>query len=460
MVVDNIYLYHLDAEVQKMYVQSNRYDKNEINKAFRSIARLGFLLCKKHLFIPLSNYLESKLAFTIINDLSEIESSFNPLRILSTAPNLESALRKKEQEHGDAFRENQDYVYYDFEKQGYQLPGAFQTRHRSASVDIENDLMLSIGDHEIWKPLFERRSPTTTYSLIEQQLADIPRNLNGRAYISEYILPLLNYDKAWHAEVDRIMNLRITRMYLKSFLSEIEGAVCLTDIPFINANELLPEMPGRTHLSYAEYAHKLKKLPYKQKWPKRDIDAFQHISCCSAKELLEFKLSLEWGSICTLNQEAMGVNNLILPSTLSSHNDRRFKIALSFPGEQRNRVEQIAAKLAAKYTKGGVLYDSYHCSEFARPNLDLHLQDLYHNQSDIIVVFVCADYDKKEWCGIEWRAIRDLMNQKSHDNRIMFVRCDKGDVKGFFSTIDGYLDADKMTVDEIADAIIQRREII
>jgi hypothetical protein len=461
MVVDSIYLYHLDAEVQKMYIKSNSYNKNMVNKTFSDITRLGFLLCKKNLFIPLSNYLESTLAFNIINFFSEIESSLNPLRILSTAPNLEVALRKKEQEHGDAFRENQNYVYHDFERQGYKLPGVFQTRHRSASADIENDLKLSIGDNEIWEPLIKLKSPTISYCLMEQQLADIPRNLDGRAYISEYILPFLSFNKDRLPEADRIMNLRITRMYLKSFLTEIDGAVCLNDIPFINASELLPEMSGRKHLSYSDYVRELKAIVHKQKLFGRDVDTFQYISSCSANELLDFKHSVKWKSICTLNQGDMNMNELILPTTtLSSHGDRRFKVALSFPGEQRGLVEQIAAKLANKFTKDGVFYDIFHRSELARLNLDVYLQGLYRNQSDLIVIFLCAEYDKKKWCGIEWRAIRDLINQKTHDNRIMFVKCGNGDVQGVFGTIDGYLSTDEMSVSEITDAIIQRHGTI
>ena len=150
------------------------------------------------------------------------------------------------------------------------------------------------------------------------------------------------------------------------------------------------------------------------------------------------------------------MSGIIIPSTSITHGSKRFKIALSFPGEQRSLVGKIAEKLADKLTVPCVLYDRFHRSEFARPNLDTYLQDLYRNQSDLIIVFLCSKYDEKKWCGIEWRAIRDLMNQKIWDNRIMFVRCDKGDVSGIFGTIDGYLSTDEMTIDEITNDIIQR----
>lgn len=139
------------------------------------------------------------------------------------------------------------------------------------------------------------------------------------------------------------------------------------------------------------------------------------------------------GELTRVIQGIMSVNR----EEINVQNSKRFKVALSFPGEHRDLVESIAEKLAMIFGKQQILYDKYHRAEFARQNLDVHLQKLYHNHSDMIVVFICADYQKKRWCGIEWRAIRDLMNQGDADERIMFIRCGSGSVDGFFGTIDG-----------------------
>jgi Uncharacterized protein containing a TIR (Toll-Interleukin 1-resistance) domain len=139
---------------------------------------------------------------------------------------------------------------------------------------------------------------------------------------------------------------------------------------------------------------------------------------------------------------------------------RRFKISLSFPGEHRDLVEAIAERLAVIFSRERILYDKYHRAEFARPNLDTHLQKLYRYDSDLIVVFICADYQEKKWCGIEWRAIRDLINQKNVDERIMFVMCGKGTVDGVFGTIDGYIDANKIAVKDIVSDILKRYNLI
>jgi hypothetical protein len=136
-------------------------------------------------------------------------------------------------------------------------------------------------------------------------------------------------------------------------------------------------------------------------------------------------------------------------------NGKRFQIALSFPGEQRAYVAQVAEHLANEIGRERLLYDQYHEAEFARPNLDSHLQGLYHDQSELIAVFLCADYERKEWCGLEWRALRDLIKRR-RDAEIMPLRFDATEVAGLFST-DGYVwIGDGRSPTEVADLILQR----
>ncbi|MCX6872287.1 MAG: hypothetical protein NTW21_00535 [Verrucomicrobia bacterium] len=93
------------------------------------------------------------------------------------------------------------------------------------------------------------------------------------------------------------------------------------------------------------------------------------------------------------------------------------------------------------------------------PNLDTHLQALYHNDSELIVVCLCHMYNQKEWCGIEWRAIRDLMNQRQSAS-IMFLRVDSGDVDGIFGTIDGFITVNNDNIDDVTSKIIERHSIL
>ncbi len=134
--------------------------------------------------------------------------------------------------------------------------------------------------------------------------------------------------------------------------------------------------------------------------------------------------------------------------------EKRFLVALSFPGERRDLVEQVAETLVASLTRPRVFYDEYYSAELARPNLDTYLQDIYFNQSQLVVVFLCEDYENKEWCGLEFRAVRTLIKQR-RDDLIMFVRLDDGAVRGVFE-IDGALDARNQDAEYIARQILVR----
>ena len=74
------------------------------------------------------------------------------------------------------------------------------------------------------------------------------------------------------------------------------------------------------------------------------------------------------------------------------------------------------------------------------------------------MVFLSADYQRKDWCGIEFRAIREIILERDH-KRIMFIRTDDGDVDGVFKT-DGYLDAHKYTPADIAEFIHERSALL
>ena len=134
---------------------------------------------------------------------------------------------------------------------------------------------------------------------------------------------------------------------------------------------------------------------------------------------------------------------------------KRFAVAFSFAGETREKfVEPIAQAVAKKLTKDRVLYDDFHKGEFARPDLDLHLQRLYHDESELIVVVLCGAYEDKMWPGLEWKAIRDVMHDRNAEST-MFLKTDDGDVKGVFRA-DGYLDLRKVSNDEAARLILDR----
>lgn len=134
--------------------------------------------------------------------------------------------------------------------------------------------------------------------------------------------------------------------------------------------------------------------------------------------------------------------------------EMRFRVALSFPGEKREYVAAVATEVRKRLGRDAVFYDKDFTAQLARPNLDTLLQRIYLNNSDLVVVFLCAEYERKEWCGLEWRAIRNIIKNKN-DHAIMFMRFDRADVSGVFS-IDGYVDLDEYTPLEAARMVVER----
>jgi tetratricopeptide (TPR) repeat protein len=133
---------------------------------------------------------------------------------------------------------------------------------------------------------------------------------------------------------------------------------------------------------------------------------------------------------------------------------KRFRIAFSFAGEKRDFVAKVATILATRFDEPAILYDKYHEAEFARRDLGIYLPELYHKESDLVVVVICADYEKKEWCGLEWTAIHALLKNR-RDGEVMFANFDHAIIKGIYDTA-GFIDLDKKTPELAATLILER----
>jgi tetratricopeptide (TPR) repeat protein len=134
--------------------------------------------------------------------------------------------------------------------------------------------------------------------------------------------------------------------------------------------------------------------------------------------------------------------------------EKRFRIAFSFAGEKRDFVAEVAAILAGRFGEPAILYDKYNEAEFARRDLGIYLPELYHDQSDLVVVVVCPHYDEKEWTGLEWTAIHDLL-KKRKDDEVMLCRFEHAEVTGLYSTA-GYVELDSKSPEQSATLILQR----
>lgn len=181
-----------------------------------------------------------------------------------------------------------------------------------------------------------------------------------------------------------------------------------------------------------------------------------HLSLTSPGRDLAHKIEPDPFSLSLLALERLALDKCVGKVDRSTRTlaDLQFKVALSFPGERRRYVSRVAEALRGPLGTDAVFYDFDYQAQLARPNLDILLQRIYRDQSDLVVVFLCAEYAQKQWCGLEWRAIRDIIKSKD-DHRVMLVKFDDAPIDGVLS-IDGYIDGRSNTAKEVANHIMSR----
>lgn len=140
---------------------------------------------------------------------------------------------------------------------------------------------------------------------------------------------------------------------------------------------------------------------------------------------------------------------------MNAINKKRFKVGLSFPGEHRTFVKDIADELIKVLGKENVFYDKNFEAELAVPNLDTYLQKIYSEECELVVPFFAAEYTKKKWCNVEWRSIREILFDMVDDGVLMAIRIDNTDIPGFMR-FDGYVSVEGRRPAEIAKLILQR----
>ena len=133
---------------------------------------------------------------------------------------------------------------------------------------------------------------------------------------------------------------------------------------------------------------------------------------------------------------------------------KKYAVAFSYAGEEREYVKKVLAELRRTLDRDQIFYDLYYESWLSQPNLDVRLQRVYREESELVAVFISANYEKKKWTGVEWRVMREMI-AKRRDEDVMPLRFDDTEVPGMFS-IDGYVDLRRRDPENVADLILER----
>lgn len=133
----------------------------------------------------------------------------------------------------------------------------------------------------------------------------------------------------------------------------------------------------------------------------------------------------------------------------------KYDVALSFAGEDRKYVEEVALFLKKKNI--AVFYDYFEEEALWGKNLISYLEEIYTNKSKYCVVFISQYYVQKEWTCYESAAamVRLLNSNMKQKEYLLPVKFDETKVSGVLSTI-GFIDGKKKTPDELGNLIIKK----
>jgi hypothetical protein len=137
---------------------------------------------------------------------------------------------------------------------------------------------------------------------------------------------------------------------------------------------------------------------------------------------------------------------------LTQRSPRPYHVALSFAGEDRPFVEEVARCLKGRGVR--VFYDRYERVSFWGKNLYDHLREVYQFQATYTVIFVSSDYAKKLWTNHERESAQARAFKESREY-ILPVKFDDTKIPGLLDTT-GYVSAKECTPKQICDLIIEK----
>jgi hypothetical protein len=127
----------------------------------------------------------------------------------------------------------------------------------------------------------------------------------------------------------------------------------------------------------------------------------------------------------------------------------KYDIALSFAGEDRPYVDQVAHLLREKGIV--VFYDNFEEENLLGKNLYDYLSDLYANQALFTVMFISKFYAQKLWTDLERQAMQSRAFRERQEY-ILPIRFDDTKIPGLLDII-AYVSANNYTPERLADLL-------
>ena len=136
----------------------------------------------------------------------------------------------------------------------------------------------------------------------------------------------------------------------------------------------------------------------------------------------------------------------------NARSDFEYDVALSFAGENRAYVADVARRLQSHGVR--VFYDDYEQATLWGKNLYDHLDRVYGRAAHYCILFVSEHYAKKMWTNHERQSAQARALEENREY-VLPVRFDDTEIPGLRSTI-GYVDARQITPDQLARLALEK----
>ena len=135
-----------------------------------------------------------------------------------------------------------------------------------------------------------------------------------------------------------------------------------------------------------------------------------------------------------------------------SKRDFEYDVCLSFAGEQREYVEQVANKLKSRGVR--VFFDDYAQAELWGKDLYSHLDEIYQHRCRHCILFASKEYADKVWASHERRSAQ-ARALKEKQEYILPARFDDTPIPGLSDTVH-YIDLKRTSVSDFVDLALQK----
>jgi TIR domain len=204
----------------------------------------------------------------------------------------------------------------------------------------------------------------------------------------------------------------------------------------------------------AHFDHDLAEVKRWLQWANADVAQFnrglpraiQGTVTARLQRLQETEAGTEGLGIAIRRKATVGVSTVLAPKAAP---EERYDVALSFAGENRAYVEQVAELLRVRGIR--VFYDDFEKVSLWGKNLVDHLAQVYQHRSRFVVMFISAHYVAKAWPKHE-RQHAQARAILAKEEYILPTRFDDTEVPGLTNTV-GYIDLKTTSPAQLADLI-------